>query len=271
MDSTVSRKGRLQFLVIAALLLLLPFGWYYFVYIPSEKADLTERNFRLLGVTSQQIQARIENLHGSWKQMTRESELIKVCEGEKTDLAECLKQKINLIWGIEKNSTKVEHRGDSSSFEIKRERDTVTAYFSQYLGEGWHVTAKSNIGSLLTPIVSRPEFDDVLVVQPKDGQQDGGEVVFQRESGGTQILTLLLSVEKNQQGKESKESQENRLVEVELTGALYKVFVQPLQLSFLRMTRLKNGSGLSVGSFVLIISSQKVSRLLLRSCLVLFF
>ena len=70
MDNAVSRGRRLQVLVIAVLLLLLPFGWYYFVYISSQKAYLTDRNFRLLGLISQEIQARIEYLNLSWNQMT---------------------------------------------------------------------------------------------------------------------------------------------------------------------------------------------------------
>jgi hypothetical protein len=45
MDGSMSRGRRLQFLVVALLFLLLPFGWYYFFYVSSRQMSLTERNF----------------------------------------------------------------------------------------------------------------------------------------------------------------------------------------------------------------------------------
>lgn len=257
MDGSMSREGRLQFLVLALLVLLLPFGWYYFFYVSSRQVSLTERNFRLLGVTSQQIQAQIEYLNLAWNQMTekwsgdiQENYWLTAPDKLNKEVKTHAKKLISLISGLKKDSTKVklekaQGAPSPSSFKVERTQDAVNAYFSYsyHIPKDQHnqcenaqctvqVTAESNLTSLLTPIVNRPEFDDVLVVRPQEGQQDEGEVLFQRSSSGVQILTLSLPVEKNPKGEEIKESQANRLVEIKLAGARYKVFVQPLQSSF---------------------------------------
>src|SRR5215470_6646357 len=141
MDTAGSKEGRLQFLVMAVLILLLPFGWYYFVYVSSEKAYLIDRNFRLLGLTGQEIQARIEFLSLSWNQMTEE--FSKSVAEESTETLEMFQKKaqgsatelINLISGLEKNSTKVEFQAETSensfapSFQVERKQAVVTASF----------------------------------------------------------------------------------------------------------------------------------------------
>jgi hypothetical protein len=361
MDGSMSKGRRLQFLTVALVALLLPLGWYYFVYVSSEKVSLIDRNFRLLGRTSQQIQARIEYLSLSWVQMTEE--FSKDVEERPTETLENFRkgaqrratELINLIAGLEKNSTKVEFkkianpedkaqdRNAVPSLTVERKRDTVTAYFYyqypnpiRFMDEeifrissmdsdqlrdkqpvpdallqgfkrhgislsdpevtvvdktqdgAWlitdtdtrkqyritrqlsqltiynynqyvvHITARSDLSSLLMPIVQQPEFDDVLVVghkdepydktKPKDGGQlDGGAVIFQRELGGIQVLTLALPVEKTQQGGENKENWSNRLVEIELGGAHYQAFLQPLQLSFVTGQKIEKRKWLVCG------------------------
>ncbi|MGE0683054.1 MAG: cache domain-containing protein [Candidatus Binatia bacterium] len=242
MDGSMSRGRRLQFLAVALVILLLPFGWYWFSYVSFRQVNLTDRNFRLLGVTSQQIQARIEYLHLSWVQMTSEAET--ACQEQgKNDRKECIKRKISLISGIEKNDVKVEDQTAKEieekkglSFKLERARNAVNLNLEDKRSDV-RVTAKTDLGALLTPIVNRPEFDDVLVVRPKGGGQDEGEVLFQRAPSGVQILTWPLRPEKkatNEKGDKgaNEVSQANRLLEITLAGARYQVFVQPLHLSF---------------------------------------
>lgn len=265
MDGSRSKGRRLRFLALALVILLLPFGWYWFSYVSFRQAYLTDRNFRLLGVTSRQIQARLEYLDLAWEKMTEEwSNFVKEKstgtqdESWTQEIQKRATDLINLVPDLKKNSATVKLESPPGnvvpSFAIQRGGNTVTASFhyqyadpikfTERANKNCHnipclvyLTAESNLSALLMPIVNRSEFDDVLVVGPQEGEHEEGEVLFQRASSGVQILTWPLHLEKQGNNGEDKEqaSEErlaNRLVDVKLAGAWYKVFVQPVQLSF---------------------------------------
>jgi hypothetical protein len=239
MERTVSRGRRLQFLFLAALLLLLPFGWYYFFYVSSQQVYLTDRNFRLLALMSRHIQSRVEYIGNlAWKSVTNKIEDLKQLSRPQTrgEVEKLVKDTISLVPALRLDS--VGATDSLPDFEVKRKGETFAVYFryrsvldkvyteaDAYTVE---VTASTDLNSLLTPILSRPEFDDILVVQQKDRK-----VIFQRATSGTKVTTLPVLLEEDK--KEGSDSEfpllSSRLFETRLAGARYKLFLQPLQLS----------------------------------------
>lgn len=258
MERTVSRGRRLQFLFLAALLLLLPFSWYYFFYVSSQQVYLTDRNFRLLGLMSRHIQLRIEYIGNlAWKSVTTKlrekiaEELPRIgtlpaLDKFEKETAQFVKDTVNLVPAL-RDPVFLPLRGDGAArnstvpdFEVKRKGETFALYFHYVHTFGLgdppaevgdyrvNVTASTDLNAFLAPILSRPEFDDILVVQ-----QQNGRVIFQRATSGVKVTTLPMLLEREEKAEHADEVSllSSRLLETQLAGARYKLFLQPLQLS----------------------------------------
>lgn len=87
-----------------------------------------------------------------------------------------------------------------------------------------NIHAKSNLNRILTPIVSREIFDDMLAISAN------GNVLFQL--GGTELSAIKLDTLIDREGKKGKLSQYFRvsnMVEARFGRTNYKVFIQPVR------------------------------------------
>ena len=101
--------GAVRYSIIVILILLIPIGYYFLYYVPSQKDYFTSRNLRLLGDMSQHISKKI----ASYKQ-TIDNGLIsnKYISGayrqDSTDINEKIKKRIELIQNLEYKDSEFE-------------------------------------------------------------------------------------------------------------------------------------------------------------------
>ena len=87
--------GTLRYFLITLVVLLVPLGYYFFYYIPSNQSYHTSRNLRLLAETASNLTNRIEGYHGWLDNLTLDNNFIR------TEIQEGLK---NPEWTVESQS-----------------------------------------------------------------------------------------------------------------------------------------------------------------------
>jgi hypothetical protein len=232
---TLKRQG------ITILILVLALGCYLAVRVPSQRDFLTERNFRVLADMGRQINESLANLASSLANATRPPPTFEQLETKGSIYREAIRDRaaaarpaplnfsnevrlaLNLVPALELLAAREPGTGTNHPPATAAE---VTFAIQGPGGSPWlelsfpgHasnalVRARCDLDRLLQPIVSRGEFDEVLLVDARDAT---GAVVWQ--SGSSPLRVARLAVP-------SDRSAQTNLMN--FGGADYLLFTQPL-------------------------------------------
>jgi len=250
----------LKYTFISILILVLPLGYYYFFYVPSQKAYFDNQNFRMLGDMSQQVKLKIESyrttIHNAATEWAISDAGMAMDSSEiKTNILNSLKvaPDLKIIKHLlivsrgtgrykelikDQNSDidkQLHFNGDKEYFsnlriniELRKngyfihfkyvgirteETDKDTTYYTV------EIHAKTNIDAILRPILSKSNFDDVLLLGTRE------RVIYQQSKNEF----LATGIDSNFAKLNFHNSDYS---EVNLTNTDYKLYVQPIQLSF---------------------------------------
>jgi len=221
--------------LVALLLLALPVSMYL-LKIRAERESLKNRNFRLLAMISDQVRTKLNSYQSVISSAARETHpdfnfgRFLASQGLACDKPGCEQDPApgdsvdaTKIWRLEDGSgVVIEYKGAKSS--IRRRIDVARRVLEPLAAE------------------TGDTFDDMVMADQADGR-----VIYQQSRSGLRFTTvdsLLPSspAEKSAgKGNEKNEPAPLRfttgLVEVEISGASYLVFQQPVQFSFIRGDR----------------------------------
>jgi hypothetical protein len=253
--------ARLRTLFVPAcigLLFLVAGGWYYSFWIPTRHRYLDDRNFRVLQTLSEQIRLSVDNFD---RMLDNAADA-----GVKSDnLKEYLANVAPQLEAVdEKEGEEVIHNdfGDPPKVAIAADEGTHYLYIAfqrDVNDKRIKYAVRADLDKLvkrLVPPDNRNPFDDVLLAQ------NDGSVIFQKSTLGTQRSTPGIEVaridafedengalgkpedaktEKPESGSAEKHarpddkkqlSQSSSFRAVTLAGAQYRLYSQPLRLSF---------------------------------------
>jgi hypothetical protein len=212
-------RGRLIGLTL--LIVVLPVCFYYFAFVASQNAYFAKRNFQELRDIGNQINSKIDNLA---------SNLLAAGQPSRQDTS------------ITQTSVRPAARMFEPRVElsVREEQGSFLFVFTYLDGTDSRLGNLFNsveINAFVDPSVPRYLTDDVT--QTDDGvfdavliaEQASGRVIFAR--GGQELRIGSLDTLYNQQGSklELKSDQSSRLVNVQLAGADYVLFLQPFRLT----------------------------------------
>ena len=240
--------------IVTAVVLVLVFCLYYFVYVGARREYLANRNFRMLAALGDQIQSLI-SIHGSilefYTDLAAPGRHPRVRGRGKESL-----EKFLVPHSEDKELSSAEKRQEelkdyltylAPNFELtppeepSKRATTQTRLRVQRSGGRWvlvlgPVPEKEgttdfegllNLDDLLKPLVGSLPFDDILLASGK------GTIVYQDKAAGPRF-TDLASLLENQTSPDVKKpaSQTPELsmhsTEILLTGTRYKLFLQPV-------------------------------------------
>src|SRR5437660_1157581 len=237
---TMPTAVRLRNLFVPAsigLILVLAVGWYNFFWLPSEHRYLDDRDFRVLKTLSEQIRLSIDNFD---KMMDNAAD-----SGIKGymlhEYLSNVAPQLQTPGDEETKSVIGEDYADPPKIAVVSDEGTHLLYMAfqrKKVRYAIRTDLDTLIGKVLPP-PSRNPFNIVLVAK-RDGT-----VIFQRSSPGidvARINTLEDLPEAGTPGKRDKPEkpdpenksvlQSSRYGEDKLAGAMYRLYAQPLQLSF---------------------------------------
>ena len=253
----------LKYTFISILILVLPLGYYYFFYVPSQKAYFDNQNFRMLGDMSQQVKLKIESyrttIHNAATEWARTDTSWAIRDAGmaseiKSNILTSLKvaPDLKIIKHLlivspgtgrykefikDQNDDidkKLQFNGDKNYFSnlkinIELKKDGYFIHF-KYVGIRTEETdkdttyytveihAKTNIDAILRPILSKSNFDDVLLLGTRE------RVIYQQSKNEF----LATGIDSNFAKLNFHNSDYS---DVNLTNIDYKLYVQPIQLS----------------------------------------
>jgi len=253
---------KLRSLILPAsigLLVVLAAGWYSLVWLPSQHKYLDDRNFRLLSTLSEEISTSI-NTFDKMMDNAADSGVIGIESDAKddADLELYLKQVAPRLESLDSEDRKVlgDDYGDPPNIAVRADEGKHFLYFafkrSQGKDEPTKYAVRTDLDQLihgLLPPTNRNPFDVLLVAQ-KDGA-----VIFQSSSPGLAVTKIDAFEEESFEAKtgkpepeaaktgkpesgdakvppQSKRYSSNKLSDIHLAGAPYRLYSQPLQLSF---------------------------------------
>ncbi len=250
MDRTSAKVKSFKRQGITILVLVVLLGAYYALVVPARRADFIDRNFRLLAEMSAQISATVNNLGNSlshaanpnrdWIQTLQPGsspilQAIKAAHSAATSpsengldqIIEHIQSAIQLVPNLELVGPLTTNvfsavpaeaiSGVCLGVRTLRNSNWLELTYSGAAPEGTPLfltlKARSELHRLIAPIVSRPEFDNVLVIGPDKN------VLFQRSQTRLQLHRLEVPTDQSSQTNLNH-----------LAGAAYTLFTQPVQL-----------------------------------------
>jgi len=210
-------RGRLIGLTL--LIVLIPVCFYYFAFVTSQNAYFAKRNFRELRDIGNQINSKIDNFA---------SNLLAAGQTSRQHTSVDQTRSVQPAARMSKPSVELGVRQEQGSFLLS---------FIYQDAQGSNPPADKEINAFFDQAVPRYLTDDVT--QTHVGffdavliaEQASGRVVFAR--GGPELGIGSLDTLYNEQGSklELKPDQSSRLVNVQLAGADYVLFLQPFRLA----------------------------------------
>ena len=257
---TLARLRSLVLPASIALLAVVATGWYNLVWLPSEHKYLDDRNFRLLSTLSEEISTSI-NTFDKMMDNAADSGVAGIKSGvagdDDTDLGDYLKQVAPRLENLDSEDRLVlgTDYGDPPNIAVRADEGKHFLYFAfQRFKDGIKAryAVRTDLGQLvrgLLPPANRNPFDVILVAQ-RDGT-----VIFQSASPGLAVTKIDAFEEESpaaSAGKAesptpktdkpettdvkalspSKRFSSNKFSEIKLAGTPYRLYSQPLQLSF---------------------------------------
>ncbi len=253
------RLKRLNIIGITMLIIVLPFGFYYLFFVSSQTNYFSKRNFRVLAEIGEHIAGKTETLATNLvnvakktaqdkkdktkdKNTETDSEMVsnasKIVPDFKADPVQyepgphAGSPEGPVIMGVNFSGVSCCGRGtEKGSFWLQLE------YVSNSSELPGKFSARKDLSKLFEPFISRyvidelnetkeKLFDEVLVAE-----QETGRVIFEGESSGLKVATLdgLLNDKGGKLDLKLAE-QSSSLADVQLAGANYKLFLQPVRL-----------------------------------------
>jgi len=222
------KKYRVYYPLFAATILIVPLLVYYFPYVSAQQRSLIDRYFRILSLTSHQIQQKIENYGPVLKAATNARDAENYIEGLVSDLNydHCPPQR-----GFPEQ-TALTVTAEPEGFKINLAYTSADAQKKP-------VCAESTVSAIVSPLIAQiPDgiFDDLLVFGPD------GRMIYQKSKAGVHIATLqslLLETKAERAGAKADEAEKpsresSQLVDLPLAGVNYKVFLEPINLTLVR-------------------------------------
>ena len=245
--------ARLRTLFVPAcigLLFVVAAGWYYAFWIPTRHRYLDDRNFRVLQTLSEQIRLSVDNFD---RMLDNAADAGIKSANLKQYLANVAPQ----LEALDKNDGEAFRNdfGDPPKVMVAADEGTHYLYmaFQRHVNDGsikYAVRADlEKLVSRLVPPDNRNPFDDVLLARVD------GSVIFQKSTPGIEVAGIdafedangapekveSAKTEKPKTGAKEKQpwaAEEKHLSHassfrvVTLAGAQYRLYSQPLQLSF---------------------------------------
>ena len=221
-----------SFTTIAIIILCALMAVYFFSYVPSNKKYLTNRNLRILAVMGNQVKFKVESFSGILKHIMDES------KGDEN----FIEQKIKLVPNLDfvknngKSDAKKADANDSLDIYISLDgNDYWLNYEYSHQSSPKKIHTKTNLAKLINPIVSKEDFDNILLLklEPKESQKGKGKVIYQRNRSGFAVNEIDSVYNKNGTGEILGSVASNSFVkQITLTGADYTVFGYPVWISF---------------------------------------
>ncbi len=248
---TSVRLRRLFVPASIGLILVVAVGWYNFLWLPSEHRYLDDRNFRVLKNLSEQIRLGINNFDKMMDNaadfgITRDklqdylSNVAPQLEKPENEETESIIGKDD--YGDPPRIAVVADEG--THFLYMAFKRTVQTSTASTKGKRVQYAIRTDLDKLIgkvLPPANRNPFNIVLVAQ------ENGTVIFQKSSPGIEVARIDTFEDESAATKEKKPkdagagkpelerkklSQSSRYAEVTLAGAPYRLYSQPLQLSF---------------------------------------
>jgi len=246
-----------RFIVPASvgLILLVAVGWYNFFWLPDTHRYLDDRNFRALKTLSEQIRLGINNFD---KMMDNAAD-----SGISNDKLQDYLSHVapQLEKPDDEETESIIGKGDSSNYGDPPKISVVADEGTHFLYMAFKRTVEAPVRSTrhkqvryairtdldkliskVLPPTNRNPFNIVLVAR------DDGTVIFQKSSPGIEVARIdtfedeSTAEQKKKKPEEAatgkielegkKLTQSSRYGEVTLAGARYRLYSQPLQLSF---------------------------------------
>lgn len=261
---------RLRIVTATVLVLLIPFLVYYLFYVRSQNAYFTERGFRSLSLSGQQIALKVESagevLKNASERFVNPKEDVQTTikydaqVDEQTNLANLATVLKNLKDGgpeivpvrVQSIGQESQTTGFATITDVREEDGAPWLYLNYETSPNNEkkvivVKAKTNFSQLLQPLLDRrdnradspgDEFQDMLIADAASGK-----VMFQLDQTGLRLASVdkLTSSDNDQKKIEIKEiSQTSNLADIRLAGSSFKLFLNPLRLSL--VTNTPNGS-----------------------------
>jgi hypothetical protein len=255
MAKAASRLGIVVVVIAIGLVVVCAIAWYDFVWVASQKRYFNERNFRVLKTLSTQIQSKID---GYDKIMDH---ALDSCDGKgpacKKNLGEIFRTLCPDLRYVSEDDREEEHASvdmlppdDPPVLQIKRDQGRVFLYLALQRGhseaEKVDIVTKADVSEIVKPLIEpllNDRLFDAVVLARADGR-----VIFQQGSSSLQFDRISGLVDrKKQTTKERSERkkeevdasinlaalpQSSGLAEVNLGETDYKLYSQPIQLSY---------------------------------------
>lgn len=214
--------------------------WYLLIWAPAQRAYLKDRDLRLLSIMSSQIQARVDNLdsildhaaesnkRGKELQVFFEDQGIDFLGPSKgDDYSNCLPKAGDQCYRPEVDYRLVKRAGDPPRVEIKRDEGTDYLYLA-FENSSTIILVRARIVDLVVPFMrTKQDFDALLLVQRN------GHVIFYRAEPLLQLARIdALQDSQGQPIRLERLGQFTDASDVKLAGTDYKLYAQPLQLSY---------------------------------------
>jgi len=230
--SSLIRLRSLFLPVSISVILLIALGLYSFIWIPSQQRYLDDRNFRVLKTLSGQIKANIDNFDAM---MDNAAE-----SGINTDqtLARYLKNAGLELSALEEDQDKTViggDYGDPPKIAVRADEGSHFLYMAFQRGNAQY-GVRTDLDKLvrkLLPSDERGPFDVIVLAQ------SDGRVIFEKSAPGIDVANIDELVDAPKESKTEtpartltkKLSSRSTLEEVQLAGARYRLYSEPLQLS----------------------------------------
>ena len=229
------------------LLLVVAAGLYNLVWLPSEHRYLDDRNFRLLTTLSEQISTSINNFDKMMDNASDSGISDAMLESYLSKVAPQLKR-------LDHEDGKVlgDAYGDPPNIVIQADEGTHFLYLAfRREKKNTNYAVRTDLDKLIRDVLppdNRNPFDVVLVAQ------SNGTVIFQKSLPGlavARIDALEDTSEATKTGKtepalrppsQSSKFSFSRFSEITLGGARYRLYSQPLPISFPQIDPVKNGT-----------------------------
>jgi hypothetical protein len=258
---TLTKLRSLFLPVIIGLFVVLAAGWYNLVLLPSEHKYLDDRNFRLLSTLGEEISTSI-NTFDKMLDNASDSGVTGIkndTDGDNdADLKLYLKQVAPRLESLDSEDREVlgKDYGDPPNIAVRADEGTHFLYFAfRRKRDGGPLTkyaVRTDLDKLirgLLPPANRNPYDVVLVAQ-RDGT-----VIFQSSSPGLAVTKIDAFEDESSAARTSKPESaaaktdkpepadekvpppsrrfsSNKFSEISLAGTPYRLYSQPLQLSF---------------------------------------
>ncbi len=256
----MSRLKGVAIPAFTVLVLLIVFGVPYFFYVSSQMSYFNNRNFRLLGSLSLQLNNQIESYREILAKAAKiapesEDKVKPTAEQTQASINKAIKAAVALVPTLELDPRPnlrdvIVVEPDTSPAGKPNPAPRIGLDVREETGKTWvnllydgptgvkgykaTVSVRTSFQGLLEPLVSRDLFDDILVVAQHDGR-----VIFQRNPSGFRVAQLDAVVkfsgrgEKNTGTEELPEQVEPiSTLEVNLADTDFKLFLQPVRLPF---------------------------------------